>query len=65
VVALSLQIGISTALSAIVFILGGLWIDRQIGTIPLFSFIGGILGMIMSLFLVWRIVKPLQGDKTN
>ncbi len=60
VLAMALQVGISTALSAILFILGGLWLDRRFGTIPLFSLIGAALGLSVALYLVWQIVRPLQ-----
>lgn len=63
VVAMALQIGISTALSATLFILGGLWLDRRLGTIPLFSLIGAGLGLTVALYLVWQIVRPLQKMK--
>jgi hypothetical protein len=63
VIAMALQVGISTSVSAIVFILGGLWLDRRWGTIPLFTLIGAALGLVVALYLVWQIVRPLQKMK--
>ena len=60
---MALQVGFSTALSATLFILGGLWLDRRFGTIPLFTLIGSALGLIVALYLVWQIVRPLQNSK--
>ena len=63
VIAMALQVGFSTAISAIAFILGGLWLDKRLGTIPLFTLIGSALGLVVALYLVWQIVKPLQKIK--
>ena len=63
VIAMALQVGFSTAISAIAFILGGLWLDKRFGFTPLFTLIGSALGLVVALYLVWQIVKPLQNIK--
>jgi len=63
VVAMSLQVGFSTALCATLSIMGGLWLDRNFGTSPLFILVGAALGMASSLYIVWQIVRPLQKMK--
>ena len=63
VIAMALQVGFSTAISAIAFILGGLWLDKRFGLTPLFTLIGSALGLVVALYLVWQIVKPLQNIK--
>jgi len=63
VMAMAMQVGFSTALSATLCIGGGVWLDRKYGTAPLFILIGAALGLVLSLYLVWQIVKPLQNIK--
>lgn len=63
VIAMALQVGFSTAISATLSIMGGLWLDQHFGTSPLFILIGAALGLATSLYIVWQIVKPLQRMK--
>ena len=63
VIAMALQVGFSTAICATLSIVGGLWLDRNFGTSPLFILLGAALGLATSLYIVWQIVKPLQKIK--
>ncbi len=63
VLAMAMQVGISTALSTTLFILGGVWVDRHYGTTPIFILVGAVLGLVCALYIVWQIVQPLQKMK--
>ncbi len=59
IVGMSLQLGFSVAATTILFVYGGHWLDEKYGTNYLF-WLGLTLGLIVSLYLVWKIVQPLQ-----
>ncbi|MDD3066630.1 MAG: AtpZ/AtpI family protein [Candidatus Gracilibacteria bacterium] len=59
IVGLSLQLGFAVATTAILFVYGGHWLDEKYET-KYFFWIGLILGLVASFYLVWKIVKPLQ-----
>jgi F0F1-type ATP synthase assembly protein I len=54
------QIGFSVAITSVIFVCGGKYLDTYTGKSPLFTLLGIILGLAASLYLVWQIVKPLQ-----
>jgi hypothetical protein len=56
---LALRTGFSTAMTASFFMVGGHWLDKTLGTSPAFIFLGAILGVLASLYVVYQIVKPL------
>jgi len=60
---MSLQIGFSVAFSTVFFILIGRWFDQHYDKSPLFIALGAFIGLTVSLYLVWQIVKPLQEKK--
>ena len=60
---MSLQIGFSVAFATVFFILLGRWLDQHFDKSPLFIIIGALVGLTVSLYLVWQIVKPLQAKK--
>ena len=59
IVGMSLQLGFSVATTTILCVYGGHWLDEKYGTNYLF-WVGLTLGLIISLYLVWKIVQPLQ-----
>ncbi|MCF7845957.1 MAG: AtpZ/AtpI family protein [Candidatus Peribacteraceae bacterium] len=59
IVGMSLQLGFSVATTAILCVYGGWWLDQKYGT-HYFFWIGLVVGLLASLYLVWKIVKPLQ-----
>ena len=62
---LSLNVGVTVAITALAFVFLGKWIDEKFHTQPFGFLVFIILGLIVSVFLVWQIVKPLweQLDK--
>lgn len=59
IVGMSLQLGFSVATTTILCVYGGHWLDQKYAT-NYFFWIGLVIGLIASLYLVWKIVKPLQ-----
>jgi len=60
VLGLSLQLGVSVAVTATVFVWGGAWLDGHFDTSPTFFWIGATSGLLVSLIIVWQIVRPLR-----
>jgi len=50
-------LGIYIAVSISIGILGGIWLDKKIGTSPLFMLVGFAAGLTAAGLEVWRIVK--------
>jgi len=65
VVFMSLQIGFSVSLSAVFFTLLGRYMDKRMDTVPWLTILGAIIGFLVSMYLVWQIVKPLQKIKNT
>ena len=59
IVGMSLQLGFSVVTTTVLCVYGGYWLDQKYET-EYFFWIGLILGLVASLYLVWKIVKPLQ-----
>lgn len=59
-----LGLGWYIALSIILGTVGGLWLDRRLGTLPLFTLVGVLIGSVMAFYGVYRLVAPLMnGDE--
>jgi F0F1-type ATP synthase assembly protein I len=46
--------GLTFAGGVIVFMLVGLWLDRRLGVMPLFTIAGTLLGSVLSFLTVYR-----------
>lgn len=46
-------------------VLGGLWLDRWLGRLPLFTLLGTFLGMVVAFFGIYRMVVPLMERGNN
>lgn len=46
--------GLRFAVGIVVFTLGGFWLDRRLGSIPLFTIVGAIGGTALSFISVYR-----------
>ena len=58
-----LGLGWYVALSIILGMVGGLWLDRRLGTLPLFTLVGVVVGSAVAFYGVYRLVAPLlSGD---
>jgi F0F1-type ATP synthase assembly protein I len=59
VIALASQLGVSMVVPLVVFVLGGIFLDKKVGTSPLFLLIGVLCGFIGAGYAVYDTVKQL------
>jgi F0F1-type ATP synthase assembly protein I len=57
--------GLSWALSTLLFLLGGWWLDGKIGTTPLFMILGAFVGAGAGFYSLYRhiVVEPQDRDE--
>ena len=58
-------IGWYVGLSLVGGVLGGLWLDRKVGTVPLFTLLGLLLGIVLAFYGMYRMVVPLLGNRKD
>lgn len=46
-------------------VLGGLWLDRRLGILPLFTLLGVLLGSVVAFWGIYRMVVPLMQGRRN
>lgn len=54
------QLGYVIAIPAVLFVVGGSFLDRYLDTSPLFVLVGIPLAFVVSAMGVWRIVRTIQ-----
>jgi ATP synthase protein I len=55
-----LGIGMTLAVTLLLGLLGGYWLDGRFGTRPLFILLGGVLGLALALYQFFRTVSGLK-----
>jgi F0F1-type ATP synthase assembly protein I len=57
--------GLTWALSTLLFLLGGWWIDEKTGTMPLFMILGAFVGAGAGFYSLYRhvVVEPRERDE--
>lgn len=56
-------VGLKFAAGIVVFALAGIWLDRRLGTMPLFTLVGTVGGAVLSFLSVYRdVVSDRQVD---
>jgi ATP synthase protein I len=57
--------GLTWALSTLLFLLGGWWIDGKTGTMPLFMILGAFIGAGAGFYSLYRhvVVEPRERDE--
>jgi F0F1-type ATP synthase assembly protein I len=55
------SIGFQIALSLVVYILVGNWLDKKLGTDPWLTLVGALLGFATMMFLIIRLAR--EGDQ--
>lgn len=55
VIAVAIDIGLNIVVGLLVFIGGGILLDRWLGTLPIFTLVGIALGFIVVGALFWRL----------
>ena len=55
-VALFSEIAAILLVTILAGILAGAWVDRQLGTVPIFALVGSLLGMATGAIVVYRLI---------
>ena len=58
-------LGLQFAASVLVLALGGYWLDRRMGTLPLFLIVGVLLGFIGGTVAIVKQVPPPTGSRSR
>ena len=58
-------VGWFIAISILLGVLGGLWLDGKLGTSPIMVIVGLILGLVVAFYGVYRMLLPLIRDRRN
>ena len=58
-------LGFSFALSILLFLWAGQWVDRKLGTAPLFLVIGAFLGAALGFYSIYRRLMAEQRRDEN
>ena len=43
-------------------ILGGIWLDKKLGTSLIFTLVGVVLGLVLALYGTYRMISPLMRE---
>ena len=55
-------LGWYVAVCVLVGVLGGVWLDRKLGTTPLFILLGTVVGTFAAFYGIYKLVAPLMGN---
>ena len=58
-------VGWFIAISILLGVWGGLWLDEKLGTSPIMVIVGLILGLVVAFYGVYRMLLPLMRDRRN
>jgi F0F1-type ATP synthase assembly protein I len=58
-------VGWFIAISILLGVWGGLWLDGKLGTSPIMVIVGLILGLVVAFYGVYRMLLPLMRDRRN
>jgi hypothetical protein len=63
VIGIAGNLGWMIATPAVLFAVGGAYLDKWLGTSPLFVLIGIPLALIVSAMSVWKLIKQVQNEE--
>jgi ATP synthase protein I len=58
-------VGWFVAISILLGVWGGLWLDAKLGTAPVMVIVGLFLGLAVAFYGVYRMLLPLMRNKRN
>lgn len=58
-------VGWFIAISILLGVLGGLWLDNKIGTKPIMVIVGLFLGLVVAFYGVYKLLLPLMRNKRD
>lgn len=50
------EIGFVLLVTVLLGVLGGYWLDKQLGTLPVFALVGFFLGLAVGARAVWQLI---------
>ncbi len=62
---LSLRIaglGWYVAFCIVIGVVGGVWLDNRLNTLPIFTLVGVVMGSVAAFYGVYKLVQPLFGE---
>lgn len=65
VVGVAGNLGWLIAVPAIIFVVGGAYLDKWLGTSPLFVLAGIPLALVISGMSVWRLLRQIQAEEAK
>ena len=60
-----LGVGFFVAISIILGVVGGRWLDGKLNSEPVFLIIGLLLGIVVAFYGVYIMLRPLMKDKQD
>lgn len=51
------DLGLNFIISILICAGGGYWLDKWLGTLPLFMLVGSLLGFVAGLYVIWQKFK--------
>ena len=60
---MAMSIGFAIVIPLLVFILGGIALDNWLHTTPIFILVGVALGLFVSGFQLWRLLKASESEQ--
>lgn len=60
-----MHLGIQFSASVLLFVFAGVWLDKRINTLPLFTLIGLFGGFAVGVYFLWREAKELMHEDTK
>ena len=58
-------LGFFVPITIILGILGGRWLDQKTGTLPLWSIVGLVLGILVAAYGVYQMLKPYMTENNG
>ena len=58
-------VGFFIAACILIGVFGGLWLDDKFDTEPLFTIGGLLVGLVIAVYGVYRMIRPLMNDRQD
>lgn len=58
-----LGLGWYVSVSIVLGVAGGLWLDRYLDTLPIFTIVGVLLGSALAFYGMYKLIAPFNGSQ--